>query len=169
MLSSLTLKVTLISYSYSCSYFYYFYLLLKRNNKYILLLVGESASSQPRDLDEEQWTDEELDLRNEAVDDVLPRVAYGCSDIVVFVTEESLATNAAKKSILNFSYRQSENISSPKPALFIISNRKDPSREELDFRETTANFKRTHDRKRDLEDMYSSVVVFNVPDWAFGR
>ena len=138
------------------------------NKPPIPLFAGESASSRPADLQEE-WTDEELDLRNGAVDEILPRVAYGCSDIVVFVTEESLATNATKKAILNFSSRQAVNMSSPKPALFIISNRKDPNREELDHKVTTDSYKKTHDKKGDLEDVYSSVVVFNVPDWAHGR
>lgn len=110
-----------------------------------------------------------MKLRNVAVSDVLPRVAYGCSDIVVFVTEESLSTSTAMESALKFSSRQAKKMSAPAPILFIISNRRDPSREDLDPQETTKEFLKEHDEDGLLAENYSSVIVFRVPDWSHGR
>ena len=99
--------------------------------------------------------------RSVAVEKFLPRMAYVCSELVVYVTRDDLSDTRCMDEVGRFAFDQTNNAHSVKPSLIIVSNRSEYASKTIE--ETTEEFFEVHDPERELFSYYNEIKVQRLP------
>lgn len=102
--------------------------------------------------------------RNCAVKEILPKLAYMLSDVIVFVSNLSFANNTYLEKLSDFASQAVKNVaSSTRPSLIMVYNQC-PNTQEMDIERATDSFFRGHEEdRRQLETYFSEVKCLAMP------
>jgi len=147
---------------------------------------GEDAAARAPTEDQESWIGTVIELfgtdtpenrkkyfklRNHAVREHFPRLAYAVSDVLVLVNTDSLARADYKKKIKNFTQRASEGLLGCElPFLLIVQNQTFTDIDNIrNTEEITKQFLATHDPKGNLSKYFSAIKCVGIPSSSFGE
>lgn len=125
---------------------------------------GEGGRVAPEELVDRMglWSSKMVrEQRSVAVEKYLPRMAYVCSEIVVFITRDDLSDTRCMDEVVRFALDQTNNAHSVKPCLVIISNRSEYASKTIE--ETTKQFFEVHDPEYELLNYYKEIKVQRLP------
>jgi hypothetical protein len=108
-----------------------------------------------------------FEIRNRSVKEHYPRLAFSLSNIIISVSELSLANNLYYTYVKDIAEKCSNGIvDNELPSLILISNKQtDKNLTKMSIQETTNKFFQIHDKKKTLFSLFKEIIVVILPSF----